>query len=88
MLSELSRANFDAILPKVQTYSTVCDSSLGRIGSLLLGSVAERCQQVSQAVSLEVGSVLVIMFSVAAVLCVVFVGIVYVLKDEQTVEWN
>ena len=56
MLSELSRANFDAILPKVQTYSTVCDSSLGRIGSLLLGSVAERCQQVSQAVRLiEVG---------------------------------
>jgi len=37
-------------------YSTVCDSSLGRIGSLLLGSVAERCQQVSQAVRLiEVG---------------------------------
>lgn len=40
------RTNSDAVLPKVQTYSTVCDSSLGRIGSLLLRSLAERCQQV------------------------------------------
>jgi hypothetical protein len=48
--------------------------------------VAERCQQVSQAVSLiEVGYILVIVFSVAAILCVFF-GVVYVLKDERMAE--
>ena len=40
----------------------------------------------SQAVSLiEIGYVLIIRFSVAAVLCVVF-GAVYVLKDERMAE--
>jgi hypothetical protein len=68
---------------EVQTYSSVCDSSLGRIGSLLLGSVAERCHQVSEAVILvEIGYILIIAFSIAAVLCVIF-GTVYVLKHER-----
>ena len=54
---------------------------------VLIEKCVRKSQQVSQAVTLvEVRYILVIAFSVAAVLCVVF-DVVYALKDELTIEW-
>ena len=43
------QTNVDSIIPQVQEGQAKCNSVFGRLGQVLLGSIAERCQTVNEA---------------------------------------
>jgi hypothetical protein len=80
------QTNVDSIIPQVQEGQSKCNSVFGRLGQVLLGSIAERCQTVNKAPMLIAAiQVMIIAFEVVAVICII-AGVILVVHDKRAVE--
>lgn len=72
------------VIPQVQQGMNVCNSFFGRLGSILSGNIAQKCQEVNQAPTLiEYGNLTVFAFGIVGGFCLFFgvTGAIHAIKQ-------
>ena len=65
--------NITSIIPQVEHAQAVCNSTLGRLGSILSGNMAQNCEQVNQVpIFIAYANIIVLAFYIIGGFCLAF----------------